>query len=116
MIPAREGWPPKLQEIDFYSVPDNILCESLEKRFLRLQLVEGGEDEIHAKNTNRLLLQDIRRISQIYVQENVVRGTAWLELKPKPHPAISIIRPGIVARGDGIGERKKASLQSASFA
>jgi len=31
-------------------------------------------------------------------------------------PAIGIVRPRIVARRGGIGERKKASLQSASFA
>jgi hypothetical protein len=67
MIPAGEGWPTKLHKIDLYSFPDDILCESLEKRFLRRKLIEGSEDEIHAKNTNRLLLEDIRRISQIYV-------------------------------------------------
>jgi hypothetical protein len=50
------------------------------------------------------------------VQQKVVKGTAWLALKPKPYPAISIIRPGIVAHRDGIGERKKASLKTASLA
>jgi hypothetical protein len=67
VIPAGEGWPAKLHKVDFYAVPDDILSVSVEKRFLRLKLVEGGEDEIHAKNTNRFLPQGIRRISQVDV-------------------------------------------------
>src|ERR1700722_467908 len=105
MIPAGEGSPPKLHEIDFYSFPDNILSKSLKKGFLRLQLIEGGENKIHAKNSNGFLLQQIRGIPQVYVQQEIVRGAAWLQLKSKTHPAIGVVRPGVIARRDGIGAR-----------
>jgi hypothetical protein len=39
VIPAREGWSPNLREVDFYSLPNDIFCQSLEKRFHRPQLI-----------------------------------------------------------------------------
>ena len=84
MVPAGEGWPSKVHEIDFYSFPDDIFCQSLKKRFHRLQLIEGSENEIHTENTDGFLLQGIRSISQVYVQHNIIGWTAWLQLKPRP--------------------------------
>ena len=107
MVPAGEGWPSKVHEIDFYSFPDDIFCKSLEKRFHRLQVIEGSENEIHTENTDGFLLESIRRISQVYMQQNIIGWTAWLQLKPETDPAVGVVRSGIVARLDGVGKGKK---------
>jgi len=115
LILAGEGWPTNRHEVDFDALPDDIFCHFVKKRLFRLQLIEGG-NEIDTENTDGFLLQGIRRISQVYVQHNIVRRTARLQLKSKPYSAMRVVRSGVVARFDGIGKGEEASLRAASLA
>src|SRR5579859_8050081 len=77
--------------------------------------MECRMNKIYAKDADSLLLQEVRRIPQVDVQQNVVRLSTGLELKSQAHPTVGLICSGIVACGDGIDKREKARLRPASF-
>ena len=80
-----------------------------------MQFVERTVDEIDAQNADSFLLQDVGRIAHIDVQQDVVCRAAWLRLKPESDPAVRIVRPGEVARGDGINEGEEARVRPAGI-
>ena len=92
------------------------LRHAFQKRFLGLQFVERRVDEIDAENTDGFLLEDIGRIEHVDVQQDVVGRAARLRLKTETDPAIAVVCPGEVARGDGINKRKEARVRPAGFA
>jgi hypothetical protein len=68
-----------------------------------------------AKDANSLLLKEVGRIPHVDVQHHVAWLTSRLELKAQTHPPVRLICSGIVACGDGIDKREKASLRPSSF-
>ena len=81
-----------------------------------LQFIERGVDEIDAENADGFLLEDIRRIAHVDVQQDVVGRAAGLQLKTETDPAVRVVGPGEVARGDGINKGEEARVRAAGFA
>src|SRR5215469_17131105 len=48
------------------------LCETLEERFLSLELMETCINQVHAENANGFLLERVGRIPHVDVQHDVV--------------------------------------------
>jgi hypothetical protein len=71
-IPPSESGAAKIHEVDFDSFLDDILRQAFQKRFLGLQLMEGGVDQIYAKDADRFLLGNIGKIQHVNVQQDVV--------------------------------------------
>jgi hypothetical protein len=72
--------------------------------------------EVDARNTDGLLLEDIRRIAQIDVQQDIVGRTTGLQLEPETDPAVCVVGSGEVTCGDGINKVEESSLRPTGFA
>src|SRR3984893_8781078 len=115
-IPTLECWPAKIHVVDLDSLRDDVLRQAFQKGFLDLQFIERGIDEVDAQNTDGLLLEDIRRIAHIDVQQDVVGRTTGLQLEPETDPAMGVVGSGEVTRGDGINKAEEPSLRPPGFA
>ena len=58
-IPTRKSRPTKIDAINLYPFPDDILGDPVEKRFPGLQLIEGGDSLVcvpaHCNRARRVL-------------------------------------------------------------
>src|ERR1700677_1501154 len=114
LIPPFEGWPTHFHKVNFNAFFD-ILSNILEERFDRLRLIEDSIDQIHAQDTDSLLLEWVGMIPHVDMENDLGWFAAGFELEPQTDPTVRLIRSGIVAGGDGINKGEKASIRSTTF-
>ncbi len=115
-IPTFKRRPAKIDVVDLDAFVDHVFAQARKKRILGLQLVVRGVNQIDAENADGFLLQDVRIVAHINVQQHVVRRTAGLHLEAETDPAVRVVRAGIVARRDGIDKREEARMCAACVA
>src|SRR5450631_905292 len=114
-IPTLECRPAKIYVVDLDSLGDDVFCQAFQKRFPGLPFIERGVDEVDPENTDGLLLEDIRRIAHIDVQQDIVGRTTGLRLESETDPAVCVVGSGEVTSRDGINKAEEPSLRPAGF-
>ena len=89
---------------------DQSHCVQSQQQFKISKRSEDSIDKVNAQDADSLLLERVRRIPQVDVENYVVRLAARLQLEPQADPTVRLIGSGIVAGGDGINKREKASV------
>src|SRR5215469_8689764 len=113
-VPRFEGRPSQVYIVNFNPVL-NIFGNTLEKIFFRLRMIKGRVDEVYTQCAKGFLLEKIRGILQVDMQQNVVVLASRLTLKAQTDPTVSFVRSGVVTCGNGVHKTEKAGLRSASF-
>src|SRR5579862_2342235 len=103
LVPPFEGAPAHFYVVNFNAFLD-ALSEILEKRLARLQLIENSVCQVHAQDADGLLFERVGRISQVDMENDLVRLAPRLQLEPQADPTVGLIRSRIVAGGDGINK------------
>src|SRR5580698_4840339 len=98
-IPTLECQPAKIHVVDLDSLRDEVLAQAFQKRLFALHLIERGIDEVDPKDTNGLLLEDIRRIAHIDVQQDVIRRAIGLQLESETDPTMCVVGSSKVTGG-----------------
>ena len=80
----------------------------------RVAKMEGGEDEIHAEDAERLALPHVAVIEEANVDLDVAGGATGRALKAQTEPSVAFLRRIVVgARADGVGEGEKVRVGAA---
>src|SRR5215469_16790833 len=108
LVPSFEVGSTHLRIVNF-NASLNVLSNQPEKRFVLLQLKQNGVDQVHAQDADSLLMERVRSIQHIDMENDVVRLAARLQLEPQPNPTMRFICPRVVAGGDRIDKSKEAS-------
>ncbi len=70
-------------------------------------MIERSIKEVHADDTERFLLLDVRFVKHPHVDDNLAWFTAWLGLKSHTKPAVRFIVLFEAARRHSIGKNKE---------
>ena len=73
-------------------------------------IIKRAVKQIHADDTERFLLIDIRFVEHAHVNDDLARFRASLRLKPNAEPAVRFVMLLETARRDRVGENEKRAL------
>ncbi len=79
-------------------------------QFLRLMMVEGAVNQIHADDSERFLLIDVRFVQHPDVDDDLARLTARLGLETHPQPAVRFVVLLETPRRHRVRENKEGAL------
>src|SRR5580658_303625 len=114
LVPPIEGASAHLNVVNFNALLD-VLSDILEERVFCLQLKEDGVDQVHAQDADGFLLEEVRAITHVDVENDLVRLAAGLQLEAQTYPTVRLICSSVVAGGDGIHEGKEAGGRPTAF-
>src|SRR5882757_2310462 len=110
LVPTVEGAPAQFHIVDFDALLD-VLGNIVEETLFRLRLKKHGIDQVHAQDTDSLLLEQVGGITHVDMQDDVIRLAIGLQLKSQADPAVRLVGSGMVAGGDGIDKGKEAGFR-----
>src|SRR5580700_2768733 len=77
-------------------------------------MVTHGVQQIHAKNSRGFLLLQIARVTQVDVENYVVRRSAGLLHEPQSEPPMAVVSSRKIPRRNRVHKREKSCRRSTS--
>ena len=109
LVPSFESGPTQIHMVNFDSILE-ILRHALKELLTRLRLIKRSVNQVHAKDANSLLLEQVGSVPQVDMQQYVVGLPTRLLLKAQPEPTVRFIGSSVVSCGHGIDKGEETSL------
>jgi hypothetical protein len=109
LILVGKGRPVQFNDVDFDARTEELLEEPGEESIDTQSLMKGGIYEVHAKNSDGLLLPLRSRIPEIDVQEHLAGLRARLGLEANAQPSVLLVRALVIAGCDRVGENEEVA-------